>query len=57
MSSYAKEIDLKNTTGVDISSFDNLKSDADKLDIDKLKSVRSDWSSLKNKIDQLDIDN
>ena len=42
---YATKIDLKNATGVDTSKFAekvdlaNLKSDVDKLDIDKLKNV------------------
>ena len=34
----------------------NLKSDADKLDIDKLKNVPSGLNSLKSKADKLDID-
>ena len=33
----------------------NLKSDIEKLDIDKLKNVPSDLSSLKGKVDKLDI--
>ena len=43
LSNYARKIDLQNTTVVDTSSFAkkidlvNLKSDVDKLDIDKLK--------------------
>ena len=42
---YATKTDLKNATGVDTSKFAekvdlaNLKSDVDKLDIDKLKNV------------------
>ena len=34
----------------------NLKSDADKLDIDKLKNVSKTLSSLKSKVDKLDVD-
>ena len=34
----------------------NLKSDIDKLDIDKLKNVPSNLSNLKSKVDKLDID-
>ena len=34
----------------------NLKSDVDKLDIDKLKNVTSNLSHLKSKIDKLDVD-
>ena len=47
LSNYATKADLKNATGVDTSDFAkktdlaNLKSDVDKLDIDKLKSVSS----------------
>ena len=43
LSNYARKTDLENTTVVDTSSFAkkidlvNLKSDVDKLDIDKLK--------------------
>ena len=55
--------DLKNTTGADTSDFlkkadlASLKSDVDKLDIDKLKNVPSDLSSLKSKVDKLDVYN
>ena len=61
LSNYATKADLKNVTGVDTSDFSrktdltNLKSDADKLDIDKLKNVTSGLSSLKSKLDELDI--
>ena len=41
---------LKN---VDVAS---LKSDVDKLDIDKLKNVPNDLSNLKSKVDKLDVD-
>ena len=53
---------MKNATGVDISSFakkvdlTNLKSDVDKVDIDKLKNVPTDLSSSKAKLDKLDVD-
>ena len=53
MSNYAVKADLKNATGVATSDFAkkpdvaNFKSDADKLDIDKLKNVPSGLSSLK----------
>ena len=52
LSNYARKTDLKNATEVDTSSFAknidlaNLKSDVDKLDIDKLKNVPSGLSSL-----------
>ena len=52
---YATKTDLKNVTGVDISSFTkktdlaNLKSTVDKLDIDKLKNVPTNLSNLKVK--------
>ena len=55
LSNYATKADLKNATGGDISDFAkktefaNLKSDVDKLDIDKLKNVASGLSSLKVK--------
>ena len=53
---------LKNATGVDTSDFSkktdlaNLKSDAEKFDIDKLKNVPSGLNSLKGKVDKLDVD-
>ena len=52
MPNYATKADLKNATTVDTS---NLKSDIDKLDIDKLKNIPSRLSSLKSKVDKLDI--
>ena len=51
-SNYATIIDFKNAAGVDISDFGkktdlaNLKSDVDKLDIDKLENVPSNLRSL-----------
>ena len=33
----------------------NLKSDLDKLDIDKLENVPTNLSNLKNKVDKLDV--
>ena len=61
LSNYATSADLKNVTGVDTSDFSkkndlaNLKSDVDKLDIDKFKNVPSNLSDLKIKLDELDI--
>ena len=34
----------------------DLKSDVDKLDIDKLKNVLTNLSNLKSKVDKLDVD-
>ena len=62
LSNYATKADLKNAAGVDISKFvkmvdlESLKSDADKLDISKLKNVPSNFSNLKSKVDKLDVD-
>ena len=59
MSNYATKLDLENATDLDPSGFAkkidlvNLKSDVDKLDIDKLKNVLSNLSNLKNKVDKL----
>ena len=61
LSNYVTKTDFKNATGVDTSDFAkkadlaNLKSDVDKLEIDKLKNLPSGLSSLKNKVDKLDI--
>ena len=62
LSNYATKPDSKNATGVDTSDFAkkidlaNLKSDVDKLDIDKLQDAPSNLSNLKGKLDQLDVD-
>ena len=34
----------------------NLKSNVDKLDIDKFKNVPTNWSNLRSKIDRLEVD-
>ena len=62
LSNYATKTDLKNATGIDTSSFAkkvdlaNLKSNVDKLDIDKLKNVPTNLSNLKSKVDKFDVD-
>ena len=62
LSNYATKADAKNSTGVDTSDFAketdlaNLKSDVDKLDIDKLKTLSTNLSNLKSKVDKLDVD-
>ena len=62
LSNYATKADLKKETGVDTpklakkTELANLKSDVDKLDIDKLKNVQSNLSSLKSKADKLNLD-
>ena len=38
---------------VDLAS---LKSNVDKLHVDKLKNVPTNWSNLKSKVDKLDVD-
>ena len=53
MSNYATKADLKNATGVYASSFakkvhlSNLKSNVDKLDIDRFKNVQINLSNVK----------
>ena len=55
LSNYATKTDLKNATSLDMSKFAkkvdsaSLKSNVDKLDIDKFKNVSSALSSLKVK--------
>ena len=57
LSNFETKTDLKNATGVDSSSFakrtdlPNLKSDVNKLYIDKLKKVPTNLSNLKSKVD------
>ena len=59
LSIYATKSDLKNAAGVDTLSvakktdLANLKSDVDKLDIDKLKNVPTNLNNLKSKVDKL----
>ena len=61
LSNYATKGDLRNSTGADTSKFPkradlaNLKSNIDKLDVDKLKNSPSGLSSLKSKVDKLDV--
>ena len=61
LSNYATKTNLKIVTETDTSSFANkvdlanLKSNVDKLDIDKLKNVRTNLTNLKSKVDKLDI--
>ena len=53
LSNYATKADFKNVTGVDTSDLSkntdlaNLKSENEKLDIDKIKNVPSGLNSLK----------
>ena len=62
LSNYATKADIKNITHVDTSNFAlktnlaNLKTEVDKLDIDKWKGLPNNLSNLKTKVDKLDID-
>ena len=61
LSNYATIKDIKNITHIDTSSFAlksnlaNLKTEVDRLDIYKLKSLPNNLSKLKAKVDKLDI--
>ena len=61
LSNYATIKDIKNITHIDTSSFAlksnlaNLKTEVERLDVDKLKSLPSNFSKLKTKVDKLDI--
>ena len=54
LSSYATKTDLKNVTHADVSSFASktnlasLKTELDKIDVDKLKTVSVDLAKLSN---------
>ena len=54
LSNYATKTDLKNTSHIDVSSYalksnlTNLKTEVDKLDIDKLTPVPTDLAKLSN---------
>ena len=62
LSNYTTKTDLKNETGIDALSFAkrvdlaNIKSNVDKLDIDKLKNVPTNLNNLKNKVDTLNVE-
>ena len=62
LSNYSIKADLKNAAGVDTSKFAktvglaSLKSNVDKLNIDKLKNVPTNLSNLKSKVHKLDVD-
>ena len=59
---YATKTDLKNATGIDTSSFakkvvlSHLKSDVDKLDVDKFKNIPTNLNNLKSKVSRLNVD-
>ena len=61
LSNYGTKSDLRNAAGVDTSKFAkkvdlaSLKSNVDKLDIDKLKNVPTNLNSLKSKVNKLDV--
>ena len=62
LSNYAAKANIKNAADVDTSNFaketvlTNLKSDVDKLDIEKVKNIPSNLSNLKSKVDKLCVD-
>ena len=62
LSNYVTKVDLKNATGINTSKFAkkldllNLKSNVDKLDVDKLKNVQTNLINLKSIVDKLDVD-
>ena len=60
LSNYATKADLKKCNNCYISDFaithlSNLKSDVDKLDVDKSKNVARTLSNLKIQVDKLDV--
>ena len=58
---YETKADLKNTTGIDISKLAaqsdlaSLKSEVDKIDVEKLKNFPADLNDLQSKVDKLNI--
>ena len=62
LSNYATKADVKNARGVDTSEFAkrvdlaSLKSNIEKLDIDKLKNGSTNLSNFESKVDKLDAD-
>ena len=63
LSNYATQEDLTNATGVGTSKvakkvdLASLKYNVDKLDIDKLKNMPTNFKNLKSKVDKLDFEN
>ena len=61
LSNYATKTDTKNTSHIDTSSFAlkissaNLKTEVDKLDIDKLVPIPSDLSKLSNVVKMMSL--
>ena len=59
LSNYATKSDLKKRTGIDTSKLAvksdlvNLKTEVDKLDIDKLKCLPTNLRNLKSKVDKI----
>ena len=62
LSNYATKADLKNEAGADTSKLPkkvdlaNLRSNVEKLDIDKLKTLPTNLSNMQSKVDKLDND-
>ena len=62
LTNLAPKSDLKVATGINTPKFakeahlDNLKSEVDELDIDKLKTVPSALNDLKSKVDKFNVD-
>ena len=62
LSNYATKAHLTNSTGADTSKFAkkvdlaSLKSNVDKLDIDKLKTMPTNFKNLKSKVDKSDFE-
>ena len=62
LSNYATKTDIKNISHIDTSNFTlksnlaSLKTEVDKLDLDKLKSLPTNLSNLKSKVDKLDME-
>ena len=61
LTNYATKADIKNVSHADTSSFAlksnllSLKTEVDKLDVDKLISLVNNLSKLKSRVDKLDI--
>ena len=59
---YATKTDIKNISHVDVSSFalksnlTSLKTEVDKLNVDKLKGLPNNLSLLKSNVGKLDLD-
>ena len=53
MPSYATKLDLKEPTGIDTSNLASLKTEIDKIDVEKLRTAPVDLSKISNVVNNV----